>query len=108
MNEKIICSAVLYPDIILQKVIPHSVLPTNCDRGLVFCGHRHAQCIYTKCSITGWRDGEKESGENIQGFLSNKNNFFTREEALIIALRENQVKDISQVRGNRLFSEDLY
>jgi hypothetical protein len=31
-----------------------------------------------------------------------------RQEALIIALRENQVMDINEIRGNRLFSEDLY
>jgi hypothetical protein len=29
-------------------------------------------------------------------------------EALIIALREKQVMDIKEIRGNRLFSEDLY
>lgn len=79
-------------------------------------GHRHGQCIYTKCALTGLSDAK--SGENEQGFLTSKNRFVSREEALEIALRENQVIDLSQgenqvidlsqVRGNRLFSEDLY
>jgi hypothetical protein len=51
---------------------------------------------------------DAESGENEQGFLTSKNRFVSREEALIIALRENQVMDINEIRGNRLFSEDLY
>ena len=107
MNEKIICAAVWYKEIEVKKFIPtESTNPINCKTGLVFCGHRHAQCIYTKCSISGLRDCE--SGENEQGFLTSKNRFVTREEGLIIALRENQVKDLSQVRGDRLFSEDLY
>lgn len=106
MNERIICAAVWYKEIHVIKNIPEHSNPKNCPTGLVFCGHRHAQCIYTKCSITGLRDCE--SGEEEQGFLTSKNRFVSREEALIIALRENQVIDLSQVRGDRLFSEDLY
>jgi hypothetical protein len=34
--------------------------------------------------------------------------YVSREEGLIIAMRENQVKDLREIRGNRLFSEDLY
>lgn len=107
MNEKIICAAVWYKEIPIKKEIPtQSTNPINCPTGLVFSGHRHGQCIYTKCSVTGLRDCE--SGENVQGFLTNKNRFVTREEGLTIALREDQVIDLSQVRGDRLFSEDLY
>ena len=107
MNEKIICASVWYKEIEIKKEIPNqSTNPINCPAGLVFSGHRHGQCIYTKCAITGLRDCE--SGENEQGFLTSKNRFVSREEALIIALRENQVIDLSKVRGDRLFSEDLY
>lgn len=106
MNEKIICAAVWYKEIEVKKHIPVNVLPVNLTTGLVFCGHRHAQCIYTKCSITGLRDAE--SGENEQGFLTSKNRFVSREEALLIALKENQVIDLKEIRGDRLFSEDLY
>ena len=106
-SERIICAAVWYKEIPIKKEIPfESTNPKNCPTGLVFSGHRHGQCIYTKCAVTGLRDAE--SGENEQGFLTSKNRFVSREEALIIALRENQVMDINEIRGNRLFSEDLY
>lgn len=106
-SERIICAAVWYKEIPIKIEIPfESTNPKNCPTGLVFSGHRHGQCIYTKCAVTGLRDAE--SGENEQGFLTSKNRFVSREEALIIALRENQVMDIKEIRGNRLFSEDLY
>ena len=106
-SERIICAAVWYKEIPLKKEIPfESTNPRNCPTGVVFSGHRHGHCIYTKCAVTGLRDAE--SGENEQGFLTSKNRFVSREEALIIALRENQVMDIKEVRGNELFSEDLY
>jgi len=106
-SERIICAAVWYKEIQIKKEIPYAYTnPINCSIGLVFCGHRHGQCIYTKCAVTGLRDAE--SGENEQGFLTSKNRFVTREEALIIALRENQVMDIKEIRGNVLYSEDLY
>ena len=106
-SERIICAAVWYKEIPIKKEIPfESTNPKNCPTGLVFSGHRHGQCIYTKCAVTGLRDAE--SGENEQGFLTSKNRFVSREEGLIIALREGQVIDIKEIRGNRLFSEDLY
>jgi hypothetical protein len=106
-SEYIICAAVWYKELELKWVIPKEVyLPKNLEKGIVFSGHRHGQFIYTKCAITGLRDGE--SGENEQGFLTSKNRFVSREEALEIALRENQVIDLAEIRGNRLFSEYLY
>jgi hypothetical protein len=107
MEEKIICAAVWYKELELKKDVPfYSYLPKNLDKGIVFSGHRHGQCIYSKCAITGLRDAE--SGENEQGFLTSKNRFVSREEALEIALKQNQVIDHSQIRGNKLYSEDLY
>ncbi len=107
MNERIICAAVWYKEIEMKKDIPFNVyLPININKGIVFCAHRHAQCIYSKVAITGLRDAE--SGENEQGFLTSKNRFVSREEALKIALKENQVIDLTQVRGTDLYSEDLY
>ena len=108
MKETILCAAIWYKDLKLAKVFDSNVLPINCDKGLVFCGHRHPQCMYTMCSITGLRSVESECGEYIQGFLTNLNRFVDREEALIIALKNNQVLDVSDVSGNRLHSEDLY
>jgi len=107
MEEKILCAAVWYKEIELKKDMPIATyLPKNLDKGIVFCGLRHGQCIYSKCAITGLRDAE--SGENEQGFLTSKNRFVSREEGLQIALKQNQVLDLKEIRGDRLFSEDLY
>lgn len=108
-KEKILCAAVWYDNFFLNK---EEVLrirggsPVNIDRGIVFCGHRHHNCIYQAVAISG--KPSHELGEVEQGFLTSKNRFVGREEALKIALRENQVIDLSQIRGNQLYSEDLY
>ena len=103
MNEKIICAAVWYKKIEVKKFIPVNILPVNCETGLVFCGHRHAQCIYTKCSITGLRDCE--SGENEQGFLTSKNRFVDREEGAKIFTDCGGTLKYSE---SKLYSEDIY
>jgi hypothetical protein len=109
-REFIICAAIWYKDIPLKKEIPQ-VLPKNCDKGLVVLGHRHGQCMWTMSCLTGLRSvecGPDAVGDHEQGFLTSLNRFVGREEALEIALKENQVKDLREIRGNRLFSEDLY
>lgn len=105
--ERILCAAVWYKELELKKEMPAiTYLPKNIDKGIVFCGHRHGQCIYSKSSVTGLRDCE--SGENEEGFLTSKNRFVSRQEALQIALSANQVLDLKEIRGNSLYSEDLY
>ena len=67
--------------------------------------------MWTMSSLTGLRTceiGADCAGESEQGFLTSLNRFVGREEGLEIAMRENQVKDLREIRGNRLFSEDLY
>lgn len=105
LEEKIICAAVWYKELEVKKEIANA-LPVNCKTGVVFCGFRHSNCIFTKCAITGLRDAE--SGTNVQGFLTNKNKFVDRSEALEIAILADQILDYDQIRGNKLFSEDLY
>lgn len=102
MNERILCAAIWFDD---GKKYPSQ--PFNIESGLVLCGWRHG-CIFPQ--IGGLVRERQELGiyEKEQGFLTSKNRFVGREEALEIALRENQVKDINDIRGNRLFSEDLY
>ena len=104
-KEYILCAACWYKDIELKKVFEECVLPYNCDRGLVFCGWRHAQCMYSMISITGKR--QSEAGEEIQGFLTNKNRFVDRREALEIAKQANQLNNRTDCRV-QLYSEDLY
>jgi hypothetical protein len=105
-KEYILCAAIWYKDIPLQKVID-GVLPKNCDRGLVVLGHRHGQCMWTMSSLTGLRsvtNAEDGVGEYEQGFLTNKNRFVDREEGGKIAFDAGQTEDLR----TRLFSEDLY
>ncbi len=101
--EIILCSAIWY------KEQPTAIfLPVNVTVGVVVCGHRHPHCIHTFIALTGKRSVTPECGEYVQGFLTNKNRFVDRYEGLEIALAANQIKDIKDVRGTRLHSEDLY
>jgi len=107
-KEYILCSAVWYKELphIKNTDVPlDRYLPKNCDSGAVFTGLRHGQCIYLKCAVTGLRDAE--SGEHIQGFLTNLNRFVDRQEGWGIAKKANQIIKISGGEGT-LYSEDLY
>jgi hypothetical protein len=100
----ILCAAIWYKDLPLKKVFDANVLPVNCDRGIVFCGHRHPHCMYSMISITGKRSVTPVIGEYVQGFLTSDNRFVDRQEAATIAW------DASQIDSPRtvLYSEDLY
>ena len=111
--EKIACSAVWYKSIDVKLNAPinpnqpkDTYLPKNIESGIVFFGLRHAHCIYLKYALTGLRDSE--SGEYIQGFLTTKNRFVNRTEALEIAKQQNQIIDYDEIHGNSLYSENLY
>jgi hypothetical protein len=108
-KEYILCAAIWYKELALKKDdFPVGFSrPVNCDKGIVFCGLRHHNCLYQKVALTGLTD--YESGKNIQGFLTNENRFVDRKEALQIALNAKQVDESNL--GNSLiglFSEDLY
>jgi len=104
VKEKIICSAIWYKDLDVKKELPiETFLPKNCDKGVVFCGFRHGQCLYIMVSIYGLK--QHEAGEEVQGFLTNKNRFVDREEGAIIFI-ENGGK--LKYSTNLLYSEDLY
>lgn len=105
MKEYILCAAIWYKELPLIKpevLRIRGLAPYNVDRGVVFCGWRHPNCLYQKVAITGLRDAE--SGEYVQGFLTNKNRFVDREEAAIIAFDAHQIKKEIET----LYSEDLY
>ena len=106
VKEYILCAAIWYKDIPLQKVI-QGVLPKNCDRGLVVLGHRHGQAMWTMSCLTGLRsvtNAEDGVGEYEQGFLTNTNRFVGREEAAQIAFDSRQIDQHTIT----LYSEDLY
>jgi hypothetical protein len=106
IEEKIICAAIWYKDFPLVKDDINSIgfeRPINCDRGMVFCGHRHHNCMYQMIAITG--KYQHEMGEEVQGFLTNKNRFVNRKEAAIIHKANGGTIEYS---SDKLFSEDLY
>ena len=106
MKEIILCAAIWYKELpLVINTIPSSLLrPINCDTGIVFCGHRHPQCLYQMVAITG--KYQHEAGEEIQGFLTNKNRFVGRAEAAEIAIASGQITETKY--GDQLYSEDLY
>ncbi len=102
-EEAILTAANWYKDLKLIKTFKSNVLPINCDRGLVFCGHRHAQCMYTMISITGLM--QHQAGEEVQGFLTSKNRFVDRKEGAEIHIKNGGRLNYSTTQ---LYSEDLY
>lgn len=98
----ILCSAIWYKDLPDMRN-----LPSNCDRGIVLCGHRHGNIIAQMHQTMGLRTvlkGDNSVGEYKQGFLTNEGNFVTREEAAVIALESGQISEPKSY----LFSEDLW
>ena len=111
-TEYILCAAIWYKDLPLKNpdvLANRGYRPYNVDRGVVLCGWRHGNCIYQKVAITGLRDAE--SGESIQGFLTNTNRFVDRKEAFKIAAAANQIVGPNKGQNENsigLTSEDLY
>ena len=105
--EYVLCSAVWYKDLELKKpeiLAIRGISPYNVDRGIVFSGWRHGNCIYQMCAITGLRSIPAHVGEEVQGFLSSRNRFLTREEAAELALERGQIDKPKRI----LFSEDVW
>jgi len=103
-----LCSSIWYKDLELKKPIVFKnkgIRPYNVDKGIVFSGWRHANCLYQMVAITGLRNCE--AGESVQGFLTDKNRFVDRVEGAKIALASNQITEL-HFSSDELFSEDLY
>lgn len=106
-KEYILCAAVWYLELPMVKgdiLNNRGFRPYNVDKGIVFSGWRHGNCIYQMVAVTGLRSVPAEAGPEIQGFLTNKNRFVDREEAAKIAYESGQTEKLLV----RLFSEDLY
>lgn len=96
--EYVMCAANYYND-----NIDHLYQPYNIDKGFIIGGWRHS------CIGISYMSANKEAerwDDCIQGFLTTKNRFLTREEALVV------VKDNGQLTkpllGGVLTSEDLW
>lgn len=102
--EYVMCAAIWYKNF---DTPIHS--PFNIENGIVLCGHRHACIVGQMFSLTGLRSvnfGEKSVGEYKQGFLTTKNRFLTRSEALIIVEQNGQLT--KPLIGGELTTEDLW
>ena len=77
----------------------YSYQPYNIEIGVVYCGWRHP-CIFPQYPKHYYDDVET------QGFLTTKNRFLTREEALILVRENGQLKQ--KTIGSVLTSEDLW
>ena len=89
MQEKIICAAIHNHEDIDMAGQP-----------LIYCGLRHANILWQSKSIS--------RNPYHQGFITSTGRFVSREEALIIALDNDQVIDRDKIIGNKLYSENLY
>lgn len=99
-EEYILCAAVLFRD---GKHYEHQ--PTNIDTGIVICGQRHHNCLFTAWALKKGLTALSEArGKNVQGFLTSKNRFVDRKEAGLIAFNTKQIDNLTDC----LFSEDLY
>ena len=93
MKEFIICAAIMLP-----------------DTSKIYYGHRHSHCLEASNAELSWTMNRQEIAQVkcIQGFITSTNRFVGRHEALLIALENNQVLDKAEIRGELLYSEDLY
>lgn len=98
-KEIVICAAIWVQD---YKNKLHG--PINIPSGTVFCGLRHCSIISQLAAY-----GIAHKNRSIQGFLTSKNRFLTREEASELVRNNNQemVVDRNAIR-EQLYSEDLY
>ena len=104
-TEYILCSAVWFDKVPLENeevLRLRGCSPYNVDRGIVFCGWRHANCMYQPVAIFG--KSTHKLGEVEQGFLTSKNRFVSREEAGKIAFEAGQTDELKTY----LYSEDVW
>ena len=100
-QEYIVCSAIWFDD-----GVARAHLPRNIDTGLVACALRHCNC-FTILRVA-FPDREYLDGENsIQGFLTSKGEFVTRQIAASIAICSGQI-DKPSYWHNELDSSDIF
>lgn len=80
----------------------HLHQPYNIDKGFVVCGWRHPCCGSSYMAASG----DTNYHNCIQGFLTTKNRFLTRLEALEIVKSNGQLEN--KLIGGELTSEDLW
>ena len=91
---------------ILAAAVKFHIEKTNED--VVLCGHRHWN-VFEQLKLLGF-EPQKGYKEIAQGFIDDKNNFLTREEAFEHAIKCGQIEDDREDGSccERLVSEDLW
>ena len=97
-TEYILCSAIHIDN---GKDYVHK--PFNIDKGYVMCGWRHHNIL----EIIPLEDKRNKDIITTQGFLTNKNRFINRKEALELAKSNGQVNS-EAITLSELYSEDLW
>lgn len=90
-ERRVVCAAIRHPD------------------GRMICSPRHFDSV-THAVLNHYAKTEdiKEWGRADQGFVDQYGEFLTREEAWVIAERQNQIRHRVGGDGKKLFSENLY
>ena len=95
-SERILCAATWFTD----EVRHPEESPINVTSGYVLCGYNHTAISELFSSLTG---NAPELKKMTQGFLTSKNRFLNRAEAMTVARLAGQVAS----RRDELTSEDL-
>lgn len=88
---------------ILASAIKFHIDKTNEE--VILCGCRHGD-IFRQLGLLGF-EPQKEYKEIVQGFITDRNKFLTREEAYTHAIACGQIKSY-KYDTKELFSEDLW
>jgi hypothetical protein len=96
--ELVMCAANYYND-----GLDYLYQPYNIDKGFVICGWRHGCC---GTSYMAADKGATKWDNCVQGFLTTKNRFLTRAEALELVISTGQHN--GNILGGELTSEDLW
>lgn len=91
--EYVMCAAIHFDD-----GVDYNHKPYNIDKGLVYSGWRHS-CVYETMP-------KSHKYPHIDGFLTTKNRFLTRDEALELVKQNGQLK--MDLIGAVLTTEDLW
>ena len=91
---------------ILAAAIKFYIDKTNEE--VILCGHRHWN-VFEQLKLLGF-EPKKGYHEIAQGFINDKNEFLTREEAFEYAIKCGQIHDDRDIGDccERLVSEDLW
>lgn len=95
--EYVMCAANYHND-----GIDHMFQPYNIDKGFIIGGWRHPCCGNSYLASSGFNNYH----DCIQGFLTTKNRFLTRSEALQLVISTGQLQ--KDIIGSQLTSEDLW